>query len=144
MVHLQSFLQRPILCIQCGHHVAEIPAKALMAAVSGRDPTSPADKLFTKLQNNWNQLCDTGALEEEYKLFDWEGEAHTQQGIVARKVLSWAQAVFEENSFSGAYLDCIKLTLVFLGEHDNAQTLCSVQGQVPPDVQVLPDHVPSP
>ena len=44
MVHLQSLLQRPILCIQCGHHVAELPAKAVMAAVSGRDPTSPADK----------------------------------------------------------------------------------------------------
>ena len=115
MVHLQNLLQRPILCIQCGHHVAELPAKAVMAAVSGRDPTSPADKLFTKLQNNWNQLCDSGALGEDYKLFDWEGEADTQQGIVARKVLNWATAALEDKSFGGAYLDCIKLTLVFLG-----------------------------
>ena len=63
MVHLQSFLQRPILCIQCGHHVAELPAKAVMAAVSGRDPTSPADKLFSKLQNNWNQWCSGGGVQ---------------------------------------------------------------------------------
>ena len=114
MVHLQSFLQRPILCIQCGHHVAELPAKAVMAAVSGRDPTSPADKLFSKLQNNWNQLILV-LWRRSTNFGTWEGEADTQQGIVARKVLSWAQAVFEDNSFSGAYLDCIKLTLVFLG-----------------------------
>ena len=50
----------------------ELPAKAVMAVVSGRPSTGPKDVLFVKWRENWNSLMAEMNEGDELNTFDWE------------------------------------------------------------------------
>ena len=119
LIILQQMLERPIIVIECGHHVHELGPKAVMAAVSRRPSTSPADRLFTKFLDSWNMLLDAGVRGDQvaYRLFDWQSVVGTGTEKVARAVCQWAKETSRNKDFAerGDYMEVIKLVLLFLG-----------------------------
>ena len=53
---IARILDKQLLFIQCQHHTEELVPKAVMAHVSGRPSTSPADALFVKWEANFTNL----------------------------------------------------------------------------------------
>ena len=62
----------------------ELPAKAVMAVVSGRPSTGPKDVLFVKWRENWNSLMAEMNEGDELNTFDWEAAEGSAQETVAR------------------------------------------------------------
>ena len=96
----------------------ELPAKAVMAVVSGRPSTGPKDVLFVKWRENWNSLMAEMNEGDELNTFDWEAAEGSAQETVARGVRDWAIYVKEHNHFGkGDYTSCLNLVLLYLGHH---------------------------
>lgn len=118
MYHLQRNMDRPLLEIPCGHHVEQLPPPAVAEAVSGRESSGPTDPLLAKWKAGWNLVQE--ALDDPdviYRTFDWEAEAGTERGRMAKEVLQWARKAKRDMQFSrGDYLDTLNLLLLFLGE----------------------------
>ena len=96
----------------------ELPAKAVMAEVSGRSSTGPKDVLFVKWKEQWNALMDSMDADDELNVFNWELNAGTETANVARRIKLWAQGAKQQGSFGkGDYDTSLKLICLFLGHY---------------------------
>ena len=96
----------------------ELPAKAVMAAVSGRPSTGPKDVLFVKWRENWNSLMAEMNEGDQLNTFDWGAAEGSAQETIARGVRDWAIYVKDHKHFGrGDYTSSLNLVLLYLGHH---------------------------
>ena len=69
-------LDRPLIMIHCGHHMVELVAKAVAAAVSGRPSEGPEDKLIALIYKNQNTIIDAiPSVNYTFEKFDWDANS---------------------------------------------------------------------
>lgn len=115
---LQVLLGRPFLELPCLHHIFELPAKAVMLAVSGRDSTAPTDPLFVRWQSNWNRVKAAMAEVGDvfYRSFDYGAKAGTKCAVIATEVKEWAKEAATDNVFGRRdYETALTYTSLYLG-----------------------------
>ena len=99
----------------------ELPAKAVMARVSGRASTGPRDTLFVKFKEQWNSIKEAMP-NVPLNLFDWQAVRGTPLEIVAQGVRRWAIEDKEGVAYGkGDYDNALNLILIYLGVTDEFQ-----------------------
>ena len=105
------------------HLKQELPAKAVMARVSGRPSTGPRDVLFVKFKEHWNDIKqEMSNTNDPLNIFNWEAVQGTPLENVAQGVRRWAIESKEEHHYSkGDYDSALNLVLLYLGVTDEHQ-----------------------
>ena len=118
-VRLERELGKGLLWLACRRHVMELHIKhvAQMVAkeVGGRDPNSPGEPLFKKLQDDWPTLLSVIAMENLVK-FDWQEVAGTELEAQAQNSLEILSHFLRSGTFPREdYRELCELTVLYLG-----------------------------
>ena len=117
--HYARLIGRPLLFLQCLHHVMELMAKRVKKALRGRHSTAPTDVVVSMWQKNYNSFLDqiqNGGF--EYNVFDWDRYQEEPAMLeAAHAALTWARRAMRDKDYDpkGEYTVALKNLLTFLG-----------------------------
>ncbi len=105
---IEKTIGRALLWLPCRHHVLELHIRHVWEALTGK-PNSPSEKLFKRLQDQWEQIDHDPT---DLTLFDWHCSEYVKEK--ADSVLNWGLECLERDTFPREdYRELIELVVIY-------------------------------